>query len=146
VNGTSGTSGTSGTRGTSGTSGLSPASGAVILINTQETAQTGTTNTTAFSYVLAANSYSRIIIESECGFLGNANVTATVTFNILVGAVNKRSRNIRFDATGAGDVHEAGRTLKYSESITGGATITITTTGTSNGTWTVDSLRVYGVI
>jgi pyruvate/2-oxoglutarate dehydrogenase complex dihydrolipoamide acyltransferase (E2) component len=71
---------------------------------------------------------------------------ATVTFNILVGVVNKRSKNIRFDATGAGDVHEAGRSIKYSEAITAGGTITITTTGTVGGTWTVDSLRVYGVI
>jgi hypothetical protein len=116
------------------------------LINTQETQQTGTTNTTVFTYVLASNSYSRIIIESECGFISNTNVSGIVTFNLLVGAVNKRSKNIRFDATGTGDQHEAGRLLKYSEPITAGATITITTTGTANGTWTVDSLRVYGVI
>jgi hypothetical protein len=135
-----------GTSGTTGTSGISPATGTVILLSANETPVSNTTNTTAFTYVLASNVYSRIIIETECGLLTNINTDATATFNILVGAVNKRSRNITIDATGAGDQHEVGRVLKYSEAITAGGTITITTTGVVGGTWTIDSLRVYGVI
>ena len=111
------------------------------MLSVNETPVTNTTNTTAFTYVLASNVYSRIIIETECGFSSTAN-NATVTFNILVGATNKRSRLIRHNSSGS----EAGRTLKYSEAITAGGTITVTTTGTNNGTWTIDSLRVYGVI
>jgi hypothetical protein len=115
-------------------------------LSANETPVSGTTNTTAFTYVLASNVYSRVIIETEFGFLTNANTNGTATFNILVGATNKRSRLIRVDATGAGDQHDVGKVLKYSESITAGGTITITTTGVSGGTWTIDSLRVYGVI
>ena len=146
TSGVNGTSGTSGSTGTSGTSGLSPASGTVMLLSANETPVSGSTNTTAFSYTLAANAYSKIIIESECGLFTNANTNATVTFNIVVGGVNKRSKIVRLDATGTSDQHDVGRNLKYSEAIAAGATITITTTSSSGGTWTVDSLRVYGVI
>lgn len=146
TSGTSGSSGAQGTTGTSGTSGLSPASGTVMLLSANETPVSGSTNTTAFSYTLAANAYSKIIIESECGLFTNANTNATVTFNIVVGGVNKRSKIVRLDATGTSDQHDVGRNLKYSEAIAAGATITITTTSSSGGTWTVDSLRVYGVI
>jgi hypothetical protein len=63
-----------------------------------------------------------------------------------VGGVAKRSKIVRIDATGALKQYNVGRSLKYSEQITGGATIQITTTSSTGGTWTVDSLRVYGVI
>jgi hypothetical protein len=128
------------------TTTASPPAGTMILLSTNETTQTGTTNTTVKSYTLASNSYSSILIETECGFRSNANANGIVTFNIVVGGVTKRSHNIEFDATGAGDQFESGRSLKYSEAITGGATITVTTTGTANGTWEIDSLRVYGMI
>jgi hypothetical protein len=160
--GTSGTSGTSGTTGTSGingtngidgaflgthgTSGISPASGTVMLLSANEISVSGSSNTTAFTYSLASNAYSRIIIESECGLFTNANVNASVTFNIIVGGVTKRSKIIRIDNTDFPDQHNVGRSLKYSESITSGALIAITTTSSAGGTWTVDSLRVYGVI
>lgn len=154
--GTSGSSGFTGTNGSSGvdggflgthgTSGLSPSSGTVMLLSAVETPVTNTTNTTVFTYSLAANAYSRIIIESECGLFTNVNTNASVTFNILVGILVKRSKIVRIDATGSPDQHNVGRSLKYSEQITGGSTITLTTTNSIGGTWTVDSLRVYGVI
>jgi hypothetical protein len=121
-------------------------SGTVIQLYEDQTEDIGTTNTTVKSYTLAANIYSTIIIETETEFRNNANTNGIVTFNIVVGGVNKRAHNIESDATGPGDQQTMGRTLKYSEAITGGDTITITTTGTTGGTWTVNSLRVYGVL
>jgi hypothetical protein len=97
-------------------------------------------------YSLAANAYSKIIIESECSIATGLNENCRVTFNLVVNGVTKRSKVLRIDATGPLDAHEVGRTLKYSEAITGGGVITITTTNSLGGSWTVDSLRVYGVI
>jgi hypothetical protein len=128
------------------TTTASPPAGTMVLIDASENIVSGTTNTTAKTYTLASNTYSSILIETEVGFRSNANTNGIVTFNIIVGGVTKRSHNIEFDATGAGDQFESGRPLKYSEAITAGATITITTTGTANGTWEVDSLRVYGIV
>jgi hypothetical protein len=120
-------------------------SGTVISLYRDEVEDTGTTATTVKTYTLPSNTYSRIIIESECGFRGFANANSNVTFNIVVGGVTKRTHTDEGDATGATDQQEKGRTLKYSEAITGGATIEITTTTVLNGTWEVDALRVYGV-
>jgi hypothetical protein len=128
------------------TTTASPPAGTTILLSADETIVTNTINTTAKTYVLAANTYSRILIETECGFRSNANTNGIVTFNIIVGGVTKRTHQIEFDATGTGDQFESGRTLKFSEPITAGATITVTTTAVANGTWEVDSLRVYGII
>ena len=148
--GTRGTSGVDGgflgTHGTSGSSGQSPASGTLVLLSANETPVSNTSNATPFTYTLGSNVYSRILIESECGLFTNANTNATVTFNIIVGGVAKRSKIVRIDATGALKQYNVGRSLKYSEQITGGAIIQITTTSSTGGTWTVDSLRVYGVI
>ena len=154
TSGTIGTSGSSGvdggflgTHGTSGSSGQSPASGTLVLLSANETpVSNSSTNATPFTYTLGSNVYSRILIESECGLFTNANTNATVTFNIIVGGVAKRSKIVRIDATGALKQYNVGRSLKYSEQITGGAVIQITTTSSTGGTWTVDSLRVYGVI
>jgi hypothetical protein len=121
-------------------------SGTVILLSSNETPATGTGNATAFTYVLAANSYSRIIIEAETRFRNNANTNGIATFNILVGAVNKRAQQIEIDNMGAANQFDMGRVIKYSEAITAGGTITVTTSGVSNGSWQVDALRVYGVL
>jgi hypothetical protein len=128
------------------TTTASPPAGTTILISASENIVSGTTNTTAKTYTLASNTYSSILIETEVGFRSNANTNGIVTFNIVVGGVTKRTHNIEFDATGTGDQFESGRTLKYSAAIPAGATITVTTTGTANGTWEVDSLRVYGIV
>jgi hypothetical protein len=119
--------------------------GTMILLSANETPVTGTGNATAFTYVLAANSYSRIIIEAETRFRNTANTNGTATFNILVGAVNKRAQQIEIDNMGAANQFDVGRVIKYSEAITAGGTITVTTTGVANGSWQVDALRVYGV-
>jgi hypothetical protein len=151
LQGTSGISGISGT-GTSGISGISGAGGAtpgtVILIDAQETEVTGTaTNNTAQTYTLAANSYDRIIVESELEFQSAANAQSTVTFNLVIAGNTRRSVLLDADATGAGDVFGMGGVLKYSEPLTGGGTITVQAVVVAgNGTWTVASLRVYGVL
>jgi hypothetical protein len=118
--------------------------GTVELIYADEIQSTGTANATAKSYVLASNTYSRVIYETECRFRNNVNTNGIVTFNILVGAVNKRSHQIEADAVAAVQFDQ-GRVLKFSEVNTAGGTVTVTTSGFANGTWTVDSLRVYGV-
>jgi hypothetical protein len=125
----------------------SPLSGTIVLIDTDETETTGTGNNGAIkTYTLGSNTYSRIMIESECGFRSNANTNGIVTFNIEINNVVVRNALIEFDATGAGDQHAAGYTLKYSQPLTAGGTIDISTTSVANGTWTVESLRIYGVI
>ena len=119
-------------------------SGTVELIYADEIQSTGTGNATAKTYSLAANTYSRVIYETECRFRGNVNSAGTATFNILVGATNKRAQQIEIDAV-AGVQFDMGRVLKFSEVNTAGGTVTVTASGVANGSWTVDSLRVYGV-
>ena len=116
-----------------------------INTNADETIGTGGTNTTVKTYVLASNTYSRIIIESECEFQQNVNLNASCNFCIYVGATVKRIVECFASATGAGDYMRDGIACKYSESITAGATITIRTENTVNATFQVNSLRVYGV-
>jgi hypothetical protein len=124
-----------------------PLSGTLILLNTQETEITGVANSTGiFTYTVAVNTYSRIMVESEVGFRSTANLNGLTTFELQYGGVTKRNALIEFDATGAGDQHAAGYTLKYSEAFTAGGVVRINTTGVANGTWTVESFRVYGII
>jgi len=118
--------------------------GTVELIYADETQSTGTGNATAKTFTLSANSYSLVIYETECRFRNNVNSNGIATFIISVGAINKRSQQIEADAV-AGVQFDQGRAMKFSELNTAGGVVTITTTGVANGTWTVDSLRVYGV-
>ena len=137
---------TNNTGGTFNVTGFS-VSGTLILLDAQETQTTGTANQTGiFTYTVASNTYSRIMVESEVGFRSNANANGLTTFVLEYGGVTKRDALIEFDATGAGDQHAAGYTLKYSEAFTGGGVVRINTTGVANGTWTVESFRVYGII
>lgn len=120
--------------------------GTTMLISTDEVETTGTINNASIkSFTVPVNTYSRIMVESEVGFQSVANTSGTATFNLDYGGVVKRTVLIRFDATGAGDTHSAGYTLKYSEAFTGGGLVKITTTGVANGTWAIESFRVYGV-
>jgi len=122
-----------------------PPSGTVVLLNADETIGTGGTNATIKTYVLGSNTYSRIIIESECEFQQNTNLNASCNFCIYVGSTVKRIVECFASATGAGDYMRDGIAAKYSEAITAGATITIRTENTVNATFQVNSLRVYGV-
>lgn len=124
----------------------SAASGTNILILADESDVSGSTNSTVKTYVLAANTYSRIIIESECEFQSGANVLSTCDFAIYVNGTQKRVVENLNSATGAGDFVRSGIAIKYSEAITAGATITLRTQNVSNASWNVCSLRVYGII
>lgn len=124
---------------------INPVSGTIVLINTDETETTGTTATTAKTYTLASNTYSRIMIEAEVEFVNNANLNGNANFNIVVSGVTKRTLTLSGDATGTGDQFQSGGTAKYSEAITAGAVIDITTTTVANCSWTVFALRIYGV-
>jgi hypothetical protein len=121
--------------------------GTLVLINTDEIESIGTTTTTAVkTYTVPANTYTRIMAESECGWRSNANSNSNVRFEIRYDLTIVRNAVIEFDATGNADQHAAGYTLKYSEPFTGGGQIFIDAVNVANGTWTIESLRIYGII
>ena len=120
--------------------------GTVILLNTDEVNSNGGTAFTVKSYALASNTYSRIVIESECEFYSGTNILSTCDFAIYVGGVVKRIVENVNSATGAGDYVRTGIAIKYSEAITAGATIELRTQNVSNASFVVNSLRIYGII
>lgn len=124
----------------------SPPSGTTILIYTDESNSAGGTSFTVKTYTLAANTYSRIIIESECEFFSGANLFSTCDFAIYIGGTVKRIIENVNSATGSGDYVRSGIAIKYSEAITAGAVIDLRSQNVSNATFNVCSLRVYGVI
>jgi hypothetical protein len=124
----------------------SPQSGTVVLLSADETQATGTGNATHKTYVLPLNTYSRIIIESECEFQQNVNINAACDFTIYVGVTSKRVVECRASATGAGDFMRDGISVKYSEAIPSGATITLRTENTLACSYQVNSFRIYGVV
>lgn len=149
IQGVTGPQGLTGSQGPTGSTGAAASlpSGTIILLDAQETEVTGTTTTTIVkTYTVPANTYTFIMAESECGFISAANASGNVRFELLYGGVIKRNAAIEFDATGAGDQHAAGFTLKYTEAFTGGGVIRVDAQNVANGTWAVESLRVYGVI
>jgi hypothetical protein len=122
-----------------------PPAGTMVLIYTDEVQTTGNTATTAKTYTLASNTYSRIMVEAEVEFINNANLNGNASFNIIINTVTKRTLVLSGDATGTGDQFQSGGTAKYSEPLTGGGTISITTTSVANASWKVFALRVYGI-
>lgn len=120
----------------------------VILINADETDVSGTASSgAAKTYPLSANVFSRIVIEAEVALTGQANREDEVTFAIKIDGVVKESVPLRQDATGQGDFWQLGTQLKWSGQQQAAATIDISATVNEGaGTWTVKSLRVYGVI
>jgi hypothetical protein len=123
-----------------------PASGTVVLLYTDEVNSPGGTPFTVKTYTLAANTYSRIIIESECEYRQGVNLNSTVDFAIYVGGTVKRIIECVASPTGAGDYIRFGVPIKYSEAITAGAVIELRTENVTNATFNVCSLRVYGVV
>lgn len=126
-----------------------PAAGTVILIHRNETGASGTTtNTSAVTYTLAANTYSFIIAECEIGFVGVAATDCEATFNLTFnGGATKGDYALRQGNSGAGDQWKLLGRYSYSGVFTAGGAITMSVTATlGTGTWSVKSLRVYGVI
>lgn len=146
--GPQGLTGPTGAVGATGADAVLPA-GLLILLDAQETETTGTINTSLIkSFVVPVNTYSAIMVESEVGFRSNANLPSNCVFELLYDAVIVRDARIEFDATGNGDQHAAGYTLKFTDAYASGGTVSIRvfTVGAINGTWTVESFRVYGII
>lgn len=125
---------------------VNPPAGTVILLNANEVNDNGGTAFTVKSYTLGANTYSRIIVESECEFFSGQNILSTCDFAIYIGGVVKRIVENVNSATGAGDYIRTGIAIKYSEAITAGALIELRTQNVANATFVVNSLRIYGVI
>lgn len=126
-------------------SGSAP-SGTLVLVNANEVNSNGGTAFTVKSYTMPENTYSRILIESECEFYSGTNILSTCDFAIYVGGVVKRIVENVNSATGAGDYVRTGIAIKYSEAIPSGALIELRTQNVSNATFVVNSLRIYGVI
>ncbi|MBI5700469.1 hypothetical protein HZC34_01315 [Candidatus Saganbacteria bacterium] len=122
--------------------------GTIILINTDETDTNGTTATNPIkSYVVAANSYSNILVEAEIGLVQSGNNDGNWNFIIDYAGTAKETIPIRGKGNNAGDSHSLSGSIKYSEALTGGGTVKIYNTATTaNGTWHVRSFRVYGII
>lgn len=124
----------------------SPPSGTTVLLYADETNSAGGTAFTVKTYTLASNTYSRIIVESECEFFSGTNLLSTCDFAIYIGGTVKRIIENVNSATGAGDYIRSGIAIKYSEAVTAGAVIDLRSQNVSNATFNVCSLRVYGVI
>jgi hypothetical protein len=124
----------------------SPPSGSTVLLYADETNAGGGTAFTVKTYTLAANTYSRIIVESECEFFSGTNLLSTCDFAVYIGGTVKRIIENVNSATGAGDYIRSGIAIKYSEAVTAGAVIDLRSQNVSNATFNVCSLRVYGVI
>lgn len=123
-------------------------SGSVILLNADETDASGTTtNASAKTYSLAANTYARIMVEAEISLVGVGNELDQVTFDLKIDGINIDDTVILQQAvTGAGDLWKLAGNVKGSKVQTGAVTVTVSVTvNNGTGTWTVRSLRVYGV-
>lgn len=120
----------------------------MLLINADETDAAGTAASAAVkTYPLSANAFSRVVVEAEVALTGQANREDKVTFAIRIDGAVKESVPLRQDATGQGDFWQLGTQLKWSGQQQAAATIDISVTVNEGaGTWTVKSLRVYGVI
>ena len=119
-------------------------SGNMVLLYTDETDQTGTgaapTNPIK-SYVVAANTYSKILVEAEVGV--DATATGNWQFDLLYAGTVKESSQFKWNITTFGSFG----TVKYSEAMTAGGTVQVNSVKSSvtTLTWYVRSFRVYGV-
>lgn len=122
--------------------------GALILLSNSEADVTGVATTASVkSFVVVANIYSQIMVEVEIGLDQSGNNNAEWTFDIQYAAVTKGTSNLKLRGNNVGQEHKVLGVLKYSELMTAGGTVQINVTAvTVNGTWRVNSLRVYGII
>lgn len=125
-------------------------SSVIVLINADESGVTDTIKaaaTTEKSYVLAANTYAKIIVESEIELdFGSTSTNQTVEVDIYDGVTLEQSYNVQTLAANGHVVF----TAKVSFVDTTGHTIAIKQHGLTgadlNTNITVKSLRVYGVL
>lgn len=123
-------------------------SGALILLSNSEADVTGIATTASVkSFVVPANTYSQIMVETEIGLDQSGSNNSEWVCDIQYAGVTKATSNLKFRGNNASQEHKAVGVLKYSEAMTAGGTVQINITAvTVNGTWRVNSLRVYGII
>ena len=124
--------------------------GTIVLINADETDASDATGSTAEitlkSFSLPANTYSRIIVESEIEMQFPTVANMSMTFRLKYGATIVESKILDGPSVTTGpDVHAV---IKGSQAQTAAVTITVTVQrGIASGvTARAYSLRVYGVI
>ncbi|MFA5800838.1 MAG: hypothetical protein WC840_07890, partial [Candidatus Peribacteraceae bacterium] len=122
--------------------------GSMILITADETAASGTAAANPIkSFVVPANTYSHIMVESEIGLVHTGTTDGNWNFIIDYGGTVKETIPIRARGNNASDSHSLSGAIKYSEAFTAGGTVKIYNTATTaGGTWSVQSFRVYGII
>lgn len=139
--------GPQGEPGSSGSGSTELPSGLVILLYADEADYNATVSTTAKSYTIPANSYSKIMIESEISFQGTGNNDEWVDFEIVLDGTSARLIPLKQDQTGRDDDWKLAGSLKYTTPYPDGGLASIkVTVRLGTGNWYVHSLRVYGVI
>ena len=123
-------------------------SGTMILLNTDETDYSGAAASAGVvSYVLAANTYSKILVEAEISVAQSGSDDANWSFVMKYGGNAKQTTPLRGQGTFIGGSHSIGAVIKYSESFSAGGTILIDVNALSaKGTWYIRGFRVYGII
>jgi hypothetical protein len=122
--------------------------GCLAMLSNSESNITGTVTTANVkSYTVPANLYSQIMVEVEIGLDQSGNTDAEWIFDIQYAGVSKASSSLRQRGNNASDSHKTVGIIKYSELMPAGGVIRINITSVSaNGTWRLNSLRIYGVI
>ena len=139
--------GPQGEPGSSGSGSTELPSGLVIFLYADEADYNATVSTTAKSYTIPANSYSKIMIESEISFQGTGNNDEWVDFEIVLDGTSARLIPLKQDQTGRDDDWKLAGSLKYTTPYPDGGLASIkVTVRLGTGNWYVHSLRVYGVI
>jgi hypothetical protein len=117
--------------------------GTVLLIYFDENDVAGTiSNANAKSTTLPANNYSRVIIEAEVSLSTPAAADGDWSFNLYVNGIAEET--IRLELTNKGAISGS---IKTSVVQSSSVPVTISVIPTDQqGTWTVKSLRIYGVI
>lgn len=122
--------------------------GTLVLLSNNEADVTGVATTASVrSYAVPVNIYSQIMVEVEIGLEQSGSNDAEWTYIIQYGGVTKESRPIRLRGNNVSQAHKTLSVLKYSEAMLAGGTVQINVTAvTVNGTWKVNSFRVYGIV
>nr|MDA3807368.1 hypothetical protein [Thiomicrorhabdus sp.] len=122
--------------------------GTMILLYAEEPRSNGIATTADIkTYALAANTFSRIIVEAEIAISQSGTENVDWDFEIEFGAVSKTVIPLRARGNNTNDNHEIFGVIKHSDPQTTAVTISINVSATVEvGTWYVDGFRVYGVI
>jgi hypothetical protein len=124
-------------------------SGTVVLLSTDESETAGGSTEQTKTYALAANTYSRILVEFDWEMIGAANTMYEWTLAVEIPqATVIHDANLRSDATGTGDIFkQAGLSRGSAVKQTSGTLRVRMTPVTAGGaTARILSMRVYGIL